>query len=1428
MHELGEDCGTRRKQRLEKPLVSSESKSYLNSLLHQLPAQSSLADLKKDSAFCGKVLAWCLLELDTSVDTLISKKSIERKILLEHFWFEPLIHMKALRVVPFQNAQGVVHTGARNWPASKIFEMHPDHVPWLLGQHVKGEEIRLEEKLVAMGLFPFASTTTSVQIWGPVAHLTSAERWCDVSLPAFFQWSAGCTALLTGETKQVLESARNAALTLRLNSVDKPRTAGIEMLNPSGFNQLADDIAAWGSMLLDKEEFSEDAERCRLEIAIQTCRSQAALLEDIAAGCALESQSGGRGRYNIVFLLQTLWLAFDLKSDAVLRNALLHAVKVLFPKTRHGFLEQIISDESMPLPSRSILTQARFFLDLAFMKRVRQENALRYPIGQECGALHILVDSSPQGGFNWLIVQMLWIGGGDLRKATADANRLVRHAQQLRALTEQGFPLPEEDVETETALVKSVSGCIHRHPCPPVGLGRGDLLHELHALYHCMFLETGDPKLLAWMTSCVCAITSDRGVEAGYPKAPAFAFHDMFPYFVPPPPMQPDGNGFESLDDQPDQAEVEAESHRLCLQGALPVPGCLHIVHNATRHMLSAMPHFEQRARPGFTALVDFLHKNFTRQRFVATCLNPFPEAQVFAPLFGSFAHTLVKWRFGTLAAVCKDLVGLEIPLRRFWNADRLNFQRPQRQNEEAPRAPDGAFGDNRLEGPNIAKAGEAVQSSTFWSWVHMICSLAGVIGHIESWFESCPCHSDLAGRERLRAFGGTLCPLRNFRAPELASQSFIPFLERLANLSAAEVVFKHTRYCKDEDRIWILEDFEAGRQHLQFSFVMQTSCWTNLPHRLCCLGHFDESIARSESAQCLRLWIGMSDQERAGAHPWSKALLGTGDLGQQFRAFIRGTPLLECEKLDRVASKFKFIPLSEKPIEGRHAIIHKTLKQASNSGPVFLSMSERMPVLMRLSTQDMTLFEDFAKTADSLYHPLQAAVSMGFSNHPDLAPLVANVFQQGRDRHSCMVWGATHKHSKPVKKVVYHVDSTAQFMDLAHIPAMDDGLPNPSAHKGQSSLSQSTFSFEERAAFQKLLDVHEPGNTYTLDRSASFAVRSLTSVVQGHSKVEKPMPGETNLEDADMLFDFEEDGGVLSAAQPGPPEGPANAPLAFHILSLRPTRLKLPEVDKNMTLAWTDIAVSILPVHEAEDLATPNASIVVGCCPDAPCADTVSVLSRGGFATLSIWEKEPKLHCRFDSAITTDQDQDFAEDLAELADALVKASAFPNTVTGLLDNSLADHQKKCLEHLETRGFVVKSSSGLWQLTPTGVTSFRISFRLQKPRSLVDLELDVPLVERSESALLLALRKADWQLFQWRKTKSNPLPEPYPFDFPAHKPPKKYFYVNTGRQSVGHSYLAVLVGLSDSELVSFFKRQGVFAVKHLQSDQSIPNFCLVV
>ena len=56
-----------------------------------------------------------------------------------------------------------------------------------------------------------------------------------------------------------------------------------------------------------------------------------------------------------------------------------------------------------------------------------------------------------------------------------------------------------------------------------------------------------------------------------------------------------------------------------------------------------------------------------------------------------------------------------------------------------------------------------------------------------------------------------------------------------------------------------ILEDFECGRQHLLFSFIMQTACWSHLPHKLCAIGHSSPEVARVHVATCLRMWANMS-----------------------------------------------------------------------------------------------------------------------------------------------------------------------------------------------------------------------------------------------------------------------------------------------------------------------------------------------------------------------------------------------------------------------------------------------------------------------------------------------------------------------------------------------------------------------------------------
>eukprot|EP00439_Symbiodinium_sp_Y106_P026235 s8251_g3.t1 len=368
-----------------------------------------------------------------------------------------------------------------------------------------------------------------------------------------------------------------------------------------------------------------------------------------------------------------------------------------------------------------------------------------------------------------------------------------------------------------------------------------------------------------------------------------------------------------------------------------------------------------------------------------------------------------------------------------------MRFYQPGQQ--AAPAAADvgGAFGGGHLQGPNLDVASEAIWSVTFWSYIRMVAELADFVGHVENWFQSCSCHSSETSERRLRQLIHRGCPLRGLRAPELAADAFEPFLRELSALSAAAVALT-CRATTPADKAWILEDFECGRQHLLFSFIMQTACWSHLPHKLCAIGHSSPEVARVHGATCLRMWANMSQEQQGCSHKLTQLLLCRGNrLEQQLRDFVQGTPLTALPQLARMAARLRFIPLSEKRIEGRHAFVHKVLKKASNAGPAFLSMSERMPLLVEWSKTDASLISVLAQSAERLYHPLKASVTLGLSGHPDLAPIITNVTVP-RLNGLCSVWGSTHKYSKQTKRVVYHLDEASQFMDMTEIADYDDG----------------------------------------------------------------------------------------------------------------------------------------------------------------------------------------------------------------------------------------------------------------------------------------------------------------------------------------------------------------------------------------------------
>ena len=76
--------------------------------------------------------------------------------------------------------------------------------------------------------------------------------------------------------------------------------------------------------------------------------------------------------------------------------------------------------------------------------------------------------------------------------------------------------------DEERSLVEFLMGAVKRHHFIPVGMGSGraELVHELHALYHQWYMETGDPQVMAAIGNSCVAVATDKGTEHGVSAAP--------------------------------------------------------------------------------------------------------------------------------------------------------------------------------------------------------------------------------------------------------------------------------------------------------------------------------------------------------------------------------------------------------------------------------------------------------------------------------------------------------------------------------------------------------------------------------------------------------------------------------------------------------------------------------------------------------------------------------------------------------------------------------------------------------------------------------------------------------------------------------------------------------------------------------------------
>ena len=95
-------------------------------------------------------------------------------------------------------------------------------------------------------------------------------------------------------------------------------------------------------------------------------------------------------------------------------------------------------------------------------------------------------------------------------------------------------------------------------------------------------------------------------------------------------------------------------------------------------------------------------------------------------------------------------------------------------------------------------------------------------------------------------------CPLRGCRAPCLAAGEFNQVAERLADVSAANVLLSLPAELTDQERQQLLTEFNRGRSHILFYFELKLHHWSQPPWVLYKLAHFNEIEALDALEKCL------------------------------------------------------------------------------------------------------------------------------------------------------------------------------------------------------------------------------------------------------------------------------------------------------------------------------------------------------------------------------------------------------------------------------------------------------------------------------------------------------------------------------------------------------------------------------------------------
>lgn len=643
--------------------------------------------------------------------------------------------------------------------------------------------------------------------------------------------------------------------------------------------------------------------------------------------------------------------------------------------------------------------------------------------------------------------------------------------------------------------------------------------------------------------------------------------------------------------------------------------------------------------------------------------------------------------------------------------------------------------------------------------------------------------HADDKTAEKL----SETCPLRGRRCAELASGEFFDLVQSLFQARATTLELQLPRGLADDEVMQLMKDFEVARQHLVSTYVLKLGFWTQAPHVLAGLAHWDPRVR----THCLRKCLN-SDS----SHP--KIQFIRNNMAAVHAFLASGGAWFESEVLDPlrvIACEMRLMFTSAWRVEGQHARTKKASQHAPHHSAAYTSLSHRLPEIRAHLRACPESASQLADLMGRVSNGRAAAQQLGFRDDLLMKCGWVNPKTFVKKKVGFSVIYHDDPHCKYTLELPERVQQT--YIKRRELTLSTDAIPDGSVevrrvlalHDVRKTASAKMFFSMKfnRNTMHSVISLLSPGRD-NLPALPAFAAEGEFDSLEW----EPGCPLATTKEDLSAM------GLVVPVADllDGGGDALSQEFVIGSVLHLQPSRFRRTHVEEEASLS----GMWLVQLHSILDLNSRKKELIVsleaanlgegGTCVTAPLALHVSQLSLSELQCLFMWQTDDsKIVHRFDNQFMSTLPVDMKVHVLETARYLLKS---PDGLALTTDMGQGIHD--ALELLCKEGL---AAGPPWKLTELGHQRLKQGVVLRGQKKVLRRHTG-DFREASTYQLLLELDAQGWshQILTpkkhrlLKKAKHKHVLESFLL---GAEEDSNAWYTQEGRTFVSHYYLLALV-----------------------------------